>query len=109
MCHKNHVKSKNFGFNFGGVGHGGYMVSANGGSWSNIKAEFNNTIKSFKFVKGDIIVVTVNFDTNKISFKKKNETYEIEFKTIEGDELYPCALFYYINDEIEFLPNYKEQ
>lgn len=60
MCHKNMVTSKNFGFNFGGVGHGGYLISANGGSWSNIKAEFNNSIKSFKFVKGDVITITVN-------------------------------------------------
>ena len=38
MCHRNIVKSKNFGFNFSSIGHGGYMVSANGGSWSNTKA-----------------------------------------------------------------------
>lgn len=85
MCHKKIVTSKNFGFNFGGVGHGGYLVSANGGSWSNIKAEFNNSIKSFKFVKGDIITVTVNLETNKIGFSKKNDSYELDFKKIEGD------------------------
>ena len=45
MCHKNLVKSKNFGFNFSSIGHGAYLVSANGGSWSNIKAEQNNSIK----------------------------------------------------------------
>lgn len=33
------------------------MVSANGGSWSHTKAEHNNSVKSFKFVKGDIIQV----------------------------------------------------
>lgn len=45
MCHKNIVKSKNYGFNFSSIGHGAYMVSANGGSWSNIKPEQNNSIK----------------------------------------------------------------
>lgn len=108
MCHKKMVSNKNYGFNFGGVGHGGYLVSANGGSWSNIKAEFNNTIKSFKFSKGDVITMTIDMEKSKAVFKKKAESYELEFKKIEGDELYPCALFYYNNDEVEFLPDYKE-
>lgn len=38
MCHKKIVESKGYSFNFGTIGHGGYMISANGGSWSNIKA-----------------------------------------------------------------------
>ena len=64
-------------------------------------------MQAFKFAKGDIIGITVDFQTKKILWKKKAETYEISFQTINGDELYPCALFYYINDEVEFLPNYK--
>lgn len=43
-----------------------------------------------------------------MTFKKKAEKYELDFSTIPGDALYPCALFYYMNDEVEFLPNYKE-
>lgn len=43
----------------------------------------------------------------KITFKKKAESFDIPFSTIEGDELYPCALFYYVNDEIEYLNDYK--
>lgn len=54
------------------------------------------------------MTVTVDLNTKKILFKKKNEKYEIDFNVINGDPLYPCALFYYMNDEIEFLPNYKE-
>ena len=104
MCHKNIVSGKNFGFNFGGVGHGGYLVSANGGSWSNIKAEFNNTIKSFKFGKGDVVRVSVDFVKNRAVFSKgnsnSNESYELEFKRVEGDELCPCVLFYYNHDEV---------
>ena len=45
MCHKNIVGLKNYGFNFSAIGHGAYMVSSNGGSWSNIKTDQNNTIK----------------------------------------------------------------
>jgi hypothetical protein len=47
MCHKNVVVSKNYGFNFSSIGHGGYMISANGGSWSHSKAEHNNSVKVF--------------------------------------------------------------
>ena len=104
MCHRSIVSGKNFGFNFGGVGHGGYLVSANGGSWSNIKAEFNNTIKSFKFGKGDVVRVSVDFVKNRAVFSKgnsnSNESYELEFKRVEGDELCPCVLFYYNHDEV---------
>ncbi len=57
---------------------------------------------------GDIIQISVDYDTQKMTFKKKNEKYELEFTTIPGDALYPCALFYYMNDEVEFMPNYNE-
>ena len=50
MCHKNTVISKNYGFNFSAIGHGAYMISANGGSWSSIKAEQNNSIKVNQFL-----------------------------------------------------------
>ncbi len=55
----------------------------------------------------DIVQISVDYQTKKMTFKKKNEKYELEFATIQGDPLYPCALFYYMNDEVEFLPNYK--
>ena len=45
VCHKNLVQSKNFSFSFNVLGHGGYMVSSNGGSWSDMKAEANNAVK----------------------------------------------------------------
>lgn len=82
MCHKNTVVTKNYGFNFSNLGHGGYMVSANGGTWSNSSNDYNNKVKAFKFVKGDIITVIVDLTTLKITFKKKTETFEIPFQTI---------------------------
>lgn len=38
-------------------------------------------------------------------FKKKGteESHTLEYEASEGDELYLCGLFYYSNDEIEFL------
>lgn len=49
MCHKNIVVGKNYGFNFSSLGHGAYMVSSNGGSWSNISNDYNNKVKVQKF------------------------------------------------------------
>lgn len=45
MCHKNIVATKGYTFNFSSLGHGGYMVSANGGTWSNTSSEYNNKVK----------------------------------------------------------------
>ncbi len=38
ICHKNIVVSKLYTFNFSTLGHGAYMISANGGTWSNNNA-----------------------------------------------------------------------
>lgn len=71
MCHKNVVVSKGYTFNFSTLGHGGYMISANGGTWSNNNAEFNNKVKAFKFAKGDVVTAVVNMEQKIITFKKK--------------------------------------
>ncbi len=34
VCHKNVVIGKNYTFNYNNIGHGGYMISGNGGTWS---------------------------------------------------------------------------
>jgi hypothetical protein len=98
MCHSKIVANKNYGFNFSTIGHGAYMVSSNGGIWSHTKAEHNNHVKSFKFVKGDIIQVTANFAEKMVTFQKGVENYQIPFEAIGDDELAPCVLFYYLND-----------
>jgi len=38
-------------------------------------------------------------------FKKKGteESHTLEYEKVEGDELCLCGLFYYNNDEIEYL------
>lgn len=108
MCHSKIVASKNYGFNFSSIGHGAYMVSANGGIWSHTKAEHNNSVKAFKFVKGDIIQVTANFTEKLVTFQKGSENYQLPFETIADDQLKPCVLFYYLNDEVEFLADFKE-
>lgn len=45
VCHKKVVQGKSYGFVFGSIGHGAYMISSNGGSWSHHRADQNNSIK----------------------------------------------------------------
>jgi hypothetical protein len=36
VCHKTIIQQNGYDFYFEGTGHGMYMISANGGSWSHI-------------------------------------------------------------------------
>ena len=60
FCDRKTVEGKMYSFKFGTIGHGAYMISSNGGSWSNHKADQNNTIKGIKFGKGDTIHATID-------------------------------------------------
>ena len=60
-AHRKVVENNSFVFKNGKIGHGAYMVSANGGTWSHINVEFNNKIKSFRFKQGDVISCIVNY------------------------------------------------
>ena len=56
ICNKNIIQKKNYQFNYSAIGHGAYMISSNGGSWSSTDNYYNNIIKSFKFYEEDIII-----------------------------------------------------
>lgn len=85
------------------------MISSNGGTWSNTNAQQNNSVKAFKFFQGDVIICRLNPINRTLEFKneKSSQTYSLELKYNVEDELHPCVLFYYLNDEVEFFNNYK--
>lgn len=72
FCLRRVVESKNYSFSFGTIGHGAYMISANGGSWSHTKSQYNNTVKAIKFGKGDVVHATVDQQGGKIVFSKNS-------------------------------------
>ena len=76
------------------------MVSSNAGSWSNKDTSKNNKVMAFEFYEGDKIHMHVDMATKKVTFNRNQgaNTYELSFDTIDGDKLYPCALFYFNND-----------
>ncbi len=82
----------------------------NTGSWSSTSAHKNNVVTSFNFYKDDIIHVKYSPEDSMIYFQKKGteEKHELDFEVIEDDDLHLCALFYYNNDEIEYL-GYAEE
>ena len=51
-------------------------------------------------MKGDIIKIDINKKDKTIIFEKNTETYVLSFDYIPKDELSPCVLFYYLNDEV---------
>lgn len=65
---------------------------------------------AFSYNKGDIITVDYDPTECKLVFRKKGteENYTIEFEAKDDDELYLCGLFYYNNDEIEYI-GYDEE
>ena len=82
FCNQKIVESKNYSFVFGSIGHGAYMVSSNGGSWSNHSAGENNTLKAIKFGKGDIVHATIDPSALSITFRKNSsaEVYVLPYK-----------------------------
>ncbi|CAD8157539.1 unnamed protein product [Paramecium pentaurelia] len=103
-CHLSIVQSKQFGFAFQSLGHGGYLVSSNGGAWSSTTANQNNVVKCFKFGKGDVVVCTYDPKNEIMIFTKQKTktTFKLDIPKSDND-LFPCVLFYYALDEVEFI------
>ncbi|KAL4507998.1 hypothetical protein ABPG72_021371 [Tetrahymena utriculariae] len=110
ICHKNTIVSKNYGFQFSNLGHGAYMISSNAGTWSTSQSAFNNVVKAFSFAKNDVVIVDYDPIGKTVKFskeKKPDSTYKLDITHIDSDPLHACVLFYYVNDEIEFIQNYR--
>ena len=50
ICHAKIITDKTFNFTFSTLGHGAYMISSNGGTWSHHDSTANNLVKAFNFV-----------------------------------------------------------
>lgn len=87
VCHKNVIVKKQYNFAFNTIGHGAYMISSNGGTWSNTQANFNNVVKAFKFAKGDTVACEFDAANSCVHFfkDKTNETFKLDVKLNEQD------------------------
>jgi hypothetical protein len=57
---KNVVIKNKYKFNHGTIGHGMYMLSGNGYTWSHSEPENNSKFQSFSFIAGDTIILDYN-------------------------------------------------
>lgn len=74
---KKAITDAKYAFNYSNIGHGSYLISANGYSWSHSVKEFNSASKSFSFATGDIIYFQYNIAEKKLVFYKNNN--EVKF------------------------------
>lgn len=71
ICLKNIIQKANFYFNYNSIGHGSYMISQNGYSWSHSVAECNSVHKTtLHFAVGDTIYMEYDAKSKKLRFQK---------------------------------------
>jgi hypothetical protein len=110
ICHKDVIKKANFKFNYTSTGHGSYLISTNGYTWSHLKKEFNSAYKCFQFNVGDIVYMQFDPNAKKIKFKKNKSTapadkFELDFEIIPNNEIVPCINLCSVNDSVEIINN----
>ena len=70
MSLKNVITKANFMFNYSSIGHGSYMISNNGYSWSHSAPEFNSAHKTFPYTVNDIVYMEYDKINKKLRFRK---------------------------------------
>ncbi|EGR33160.1 hypothetical protein IMG5_060530 [Ichthyophthirius multifiliis] len=110
ICHVNVLAGFQYNFKYTDVGHGSYLVSGNGYTWSHYKSENNSASKSFSFATGDIIYGEFDPINKVVKFVKNKtlENYTLEIDLKLGDEIAPCVNLCSINDEVEIIQNSSE-
>ena len=74
---RNIIKTANYNFNYTTLGHGSYLISTNGYSWSHSVKEFNSSFKCFTFAVGDIVYIEYDPLAGKLRFRK-NESVDVK-------------------------------
>lgn len=94
ICLKNVITKANFFFNYTTVGHGSYMISNNGYSWSHSLLQFNSAHKTFHYAQNDIVYIEYDKKAKKLRFTKNKGPQKFELDIADppsGDSYYPCA------------------
>lgn len=94
ICLKKIISNANYFFNYSTVGHGSYMISNNGYSWSHSATDFNSAHKSFNYAQGDIVYIEYDRKNKKLRFRKNQGPEKFELDIVDppaGDSYHPCA------------------
>ncbi|KAL4459790.1 hypothetical protein ABPG74_003316 [Tetrahymena malaccensis] len=110
ICLSGIIKGFNYHFKYSKIGHGSYLLSGNGYTWSHSKADQNSQNKSFHFITGDTIYIEFDPQEKKLKFLKgkSNEKYTLEVEFLPTDEIVPCVNLCSSGDEIELIINEAE-
>lgn len=70
ICLRNSIKNANYHFNYTNIGHGSYLISSNGYSWSHSTKELNSAFKTFQFAVNDTVYVEYDPENSLLRFRK---------------------------------------
>ncbi len=57
VCLKEKIITSGYKFNYENLGHGSYMISSNGYTWSSSVLTSNSAYHSFNFTTGDFVIL----------------------------------------------------
>lgn len=57
VCLRNKIVANNYKFTYESLGHGSYMLSSNGYTWSSSVQAMNSAYHSFSFTTGDFVIL----------------------------------------------------
>ena len=106
ICLKNSISAANYHFNYTNIGHGSYLISTNGYSWSHSVKEFNSAFKTFQFTVNDIIYIEYDPKEGKLRFQKNTgaEKFELDIQPPpSGDNYHPCINLCSTGDAVELV------
>lgn len=106
ICLKNAIVKANYHFNYNNIGHGSYLISSNGYSWSHSVKEFNSAFKTFQFNINDIVYLEYDPIELKLRFRKNKDGETFELALVpppDNDEYYPCANICSSGDSVELI------
>jgi hypothetical protein len=110
ICLKNMIKTANYHFNYSNIGHGSYLISTNGYTWSHSAKEFNSTSKCFNFTANDTVYIEYDPQNQTIKFRKNHskdakDTYVLNIVAPpSGDSFHPCVNLCSTGDSVELVP-----
>lgn len=106
ICLESVVKKLNFKMGYWlSTGHGNYVVSSDGKTFSHSDGSVNSKEKGFAFGEGDVLEFAYEPAAKELSIVK-NFLERLEFKIQappQGDSYHPCAYLLDVGDVIEFV------
>lgn len=106
ICLRNQIKNANYFFNYTNIGHGSYLISSNGYSWSHSVKELNSASKTFQFTVNDIVYLEYDPKECKLRFRKNtgNDKFELDITPPPaGDSYNPCVNLCSTGDSVEII------